>query len=114
MHEYPVTERIIKIAVETAINNKAHQITGINLVIGDLSGFIGESIQMYFDILSKGTLAEKAKINIKTVQTRFKCEKCGQMFEISNRDYQCPKCGGDGLPTETGKEFYIESIEVDS
>ena len=26
----------------------------------------------------------------------------------------CPECGGEGGPTEIGKEFYIDSIEVET
>ena len=25
----------------------------------------------------------------------------------------CPKCGGQGGPTDIGKEFYIDSIEIE-
>ena len=27
--------------------------------------------------------------------------------------FDCPKCGGQGEPTDIGKEFYIESIEIE-
>jgi len=30
-----------------------------------------------------------------------------------NSQGACPKCGVDGEPTEIGKEFYIEEIEVE-
>ena len=51
MHEYPVTQQIVQVAVETGNKNSALKVTKIVIVVGELSGFIGESIQMYFDIL---------------------------------------------------------------
>jgi Zn finger protein HypA/HybF involved in hydrogenase expression len=57
MHEYPVTLEIVRIASEAAQKEKGH-VAAINLVVGEESGFIGESIQMYFDVIAKGTLCE--------------------------------------------------------
>ena len=27
--------------------------------------------------------------------------------------FDCPECGGEGGPTDIGKEFYIDSIEIE-
>ena len=53
MHEYPITQQIIKIAENHAREAGSQKVTAVNLVVGDYSGFIGESIQMYFDIISE-------------------------------------------------------------
>ena len=63
MHEYPVTLEIIRLAEKTAEENHG-RVRGIHLVIGEDSGFIGESIQMYFDVLAAGTLCEGAQVTI--------------------------------------------------
>ena len=52
MHEYSITQQIVKIAEDNARSHGASKIERISLVVGELSGFIGESIQMYFDILN--------------------------------------------------------------
>jgi hydrogenase nickel incorporation protein HypA/HybF len=57
MHEYPITLRIVEIANQQA-NEANGRVTGIHLVVGDESGFIGESIQMYFDVIAEGTPCE--------------------------------------------------------
>lgn len=114
MHEFPITEQIIKIAEERAIQAEAVRVTKVSLVVGDYSGFIGESIQMYFDIISKGTLCEGAVIEIERVKPKLQCGSCGAYFERQPMSFQCPHCGGEGGPTEIGKEFYIDSIEVET
>ena len=114
MHEYPVAEKILKIALTTANENKASKITKISLVVGDLSGFIGESIQMYFEIISKGTKAENAQIIIKPVRAKLKCSSCGKYFERKGYSFECPECGGKGEISDIGKEFYIENIEIEN
>lgn len=113
MHEYPITQQIIKIAENHAAEAGSHKVKAVNLVVGDYSGFIGESIQMYFDIISEGTVCEGAKINIQRVKPQLQCRDCGTYFERKAFSFECPECGGEGRPTKIGKEFYIDTIEVE-
>ena len=64
MLEYPVTVQIVVIASETA-QQKRGKVRRIDLVVGEDSGFIGESIQMYFDVVAEGTLCEGAQLSSK-------------------------------------------------
>ncbi len=112
MHEYPITLEIVRIAEETA-RAKGGVVKAIHLVVGEDSGFIGESIQMYFDVISEGTLADGATLTIKDVKPKMKCDACGALFERKRYSFTCPHCGGDGSPTEIGKEFYIESVDLE-
>jgi len=114
MHEYPITQQIIKIAENTAREHHAGRVLKISLVVGDYSGFIGESIQMYFDAISKDTLCEGAEISFERVKPKLKCESCGELFEKIPFVFTCPSCGGAAGPTDIGKEFYIKDIEVES
>ena len=114
MHEYPITQEILRIAEETGKQNKASRITKISLVVGELSGFIGDSITLYFDILSKGTLAEGAEISIRTIKPQLQCTQCGKFFERKRHHFECPDCGSPGKPTDIGKEFYVENIEIEA
>ncbi|MEG0830276.1 MAG: hydrogenase maturation nickel metallochaperone HypA [Anaerovoracaceae bacterium] len=113
MHEYPITEQIIKIAEKHCNEAKAKRVTTVNLVIGDYSGYVGESVQMYFDLIGEGTLCQGAQVNITHVKPKLKCPDCGLFFERELQSFACPSCGADGGPSKIGKEFYIESIEVE-
>jgi hydrogenase nickel incorporation protein HypA/HybF len=114
MHEYPITTRIVQIAEEHAKKENGLKVTAVNLVVGDYSGFISDSISMYFDVISEGTLCEGASLNIRKVSPMLKCRACGELFKKVPFSFECPKCKGEGGPTDIGKEFYIESIEVDA
>lgn len=113
MHEYPITQQIVKLAVERAMECRAVRIIKIGLVVGEMTGFVGDSIKMYFDAIAKGTLAEGADIDIRYVRPKLKCTRCGEYFERQKYSFQCPCCEGQGAPTEIGKEFYIEEIEIE-
>ncbi|HWT27743.1 MAG TPA: hydrogenase maturation nickel metallochaperone HypA [Mobilitalea sp.] len=112
MHEYPITKRIIEVAQEYAVKNGAKEVKQINLVVGDYSGYVASSIELYFDIIAEGSLCWHAKLNIERVQPKLKCSKCGELFVRKPFSFECPFCGGEGGPTDIGQEFYIKSIEV--
>ena len=112
MHEYPITQRIIEIAGEYAVKNNATEVKVINLVVGDYSGYVASSIELYFGIIAEGSVCEKAELHIERVIPKLKCRNCGELFVRKPFSFECPYCQGEGGPTEIGQEFYIRSIEV--
>lgn len=113
MHEYPITVEIIRLAREAAARQGADQVKRIALVIGDQSGYVGESVEMYFDAIAKGTCCEGCKLTITRVEPKTQCERCGKLFKRKPLSFDCPYCGGQGRPTKIGTEFYIDYIEVE-
>jgi hydrogenase nickel incorporation protein HypA/HybF len=79
----------------------------------DLTGFVNESIQFYFDLLSKGTEAEKASLAIVRIPSRVRCRDCKKEFQPEEGDWTCPFCGGLIEEVLGGRELYVESIEVE-
>ncbi len=113
MHEYPITQQIIKMAEARAVEVGSPRVHTVSLVVGDQSGFIGDSIQMYFDIIAQGTRCEGAVLSITSVKPKLHCTACDTLFYRKAFSFACPDCGLDGEPTEIGKEFYIASIDVE-
>jgi len=114
MHELLVTEGLLSIVNEEAKKRGVNKVTGINLVIGELASIIDDSVQFYFDILSKGTASEGAVLFFKRIPAEYTCTKCNHVFEKKSYSYHCPECGGKAIIASKGQEFYIESIEVDN
>ncbi|MGB9681370.1 MAG: hydrogenase maturation nickel metallochaperone HypA [bacterium] len=108
MHELAVTEEIIRLSLEVS---KGKKISAINIVIGELSSFVDDSVQFYFDILSKSTLAEGATLLFRRVPTKLRCYNCGKEFHPDST-MTCPFCNHIGGEVIEGEEFYIDSIEV--
>jgi hydrogenase nickel incorporation protein HypA/HybF len=108
MHELAVTEEIIKIAIDSC---KGKRISKINIVIGELSSFVDDSVQFYFDILSRSTLAEGATLDFRRVPAKLRCYNCNKEFHPDST-MVCPFCNSLGGRIIEGEEFYIESIEV--
>lgn len=114
MHELPVTEGILKTAIDAAQQNGGRRITAINLVIGELSSIVDDSVQFYFDILGKGTLAESARLHFQRQPAMAVCLDCQHEFEARvPLAPTCPNCQSTRLQIKGGREFYVDSIEVE-
>lgn len=113
MHELSVTQSMLNLVLEEAALRNVNKVTKVNLVIGELTGLDGESIKFYFDVLSENTIAHGAELNFTKVRAQFKCRECGNVFERDNFTFNCPICGAKGIMANKGKEFYIDSIEVE-
>jgi hydrogenase nickel incorporation protein HypA/HybF len=113
MHEYAVTQSIIRIVITEAGKAGVKKVSAINLVIGDLSTVIDDSVRLYFSMLAAGTPAEGAALNFRRIRAEFFCRHCGKSFVKPAHGFDCPICGNYGTITDVGKEFYVESIEVD-
>ena len=113
MHEYALTKRIVDIAVREAEKQNARRVLSVRLVVGETSGIIAESVQMYFDVIAEGSSAEGAELVITSVKPEMHCEACNKNFIRPRFSFNCPDCGALGAPSEIGKEFYIESVELE-
>ncbi|MBN1883574.1 MAG: hydrogenase maturation nickel metallochaperone HypA [Deltaproteobacteria bacterium] len=114
MHELPVTEEILKIALNHGEKNGAHKIVRIYLSIGELTDLIDEWVQRYFDYLAKDSMAQDAKLIIERIPIRVLCDECGETFEVDKKimDFACPACGERSAKLLSGREFTVKSIEI--
>ena len=112
MHEMSVCESMLGVVLRHAEKNHAGKVTRINLVLGEFSTVMPESVQFYFDIISKDTVAEGASLNFRRTKLIARCEECGDEFEVVEYDFTCPGCKGEKSEIISGREFQVESIEI--
>ncbi|MCX5849226.1 MAG: hydrogenase maturation nickel metallochaperone HypA [Deltaproteobacteria bacterium] len=115
MHELPITESILNVVLKHAEVNSVRQVMNIHLQIGKLSDLEDEWIQRYFDFLSKGTVAEGAKLKIERMPIMMQCNACSASYEAEATklgDLVCPSCGEKGCTLLSGREYYIKDMEV--
>lgn len=113
MHELSITESLLRTACEYAEKNQAKRVTTLNLVIGELSGVIDESVQFYWDMISENTMCEKALLKFEKKKAVMYCADCETNFEMDGELIPCPKCGSMNLKVLSGREFLLDSIEIE-
>ena len=113
MHELAITEGIMEAAIPEAKKAGAKKILEIRLKIGELSGVLPECIEEYFKIVSKGTIAEGAKITSTNIPVGIECPDCGFSGDIDRRKIICPKCSSINFKVVRGREYFVDSLEVE-
>jgi hydrogenase nickel incorporation protein HypA/HybF len=114
MHELAVTQSILDIALRHADQAGARSILAINLIIGDLTGFVDDSIQFYFDFLTKDTPAQGAQLHFERIASRVRCHVCeAEYAPPDSRLWTCPECDALGGEIVAGREFSVASIEIE-
>lgn len=113
LHELSVTESILEISLRHAREANAVRIMGINIVIGQLASIVDDSVQFYWDIIAKDTIAEGASLKFERIPAQLECLDCRTRYPLDGREMVCPKCQGSNVKIAAGKEFYLSSIEVE-
>ena len=114
MHEHHYAMQILQAAEKKAREAGSGCVPEIKLKLGKDSGLAAENISLYFETISKGGVCEGANLTFEIVAPLLRCKTCGKLFERKPFSFACDgeSCAGEGEPTEIGREFIIESIDV--
>ncbi len=113
MHELYATQAILDKALEKANEQKASQITGIYVVVGEISSYSEESVKFYWEQIGKGTIAEHATLHFRRVPAEVQCMACFARYHPQDGEIVCPDCGSNGAKILQGEEFYMEALDID-
>ena len=113
MHELAVTESLLQISLEHAEKANAKKVTDLHIVIGELASMVDDSIQFYWEVIAKDTIAEQAKLHFHRIPAQLKCNACSETYSPTQDELICPKCHNAGARIIKGEEFFLESIDVE-
>jgi hydrogenase nickel incorporation protein HypA/HybF len=113
MHELSLTEKIFKLVLEEARAHQAKRVNKIKITVGDFSGVVEDSVETYFRLIARDTIAGAAQLEFTRSRASLFCAQCGSEYEKQPGDFNCPGCGNLGKIVDTGQNCYVESIEVD-
>lgn len=113
MHEMGVCDGILTAAIDAAKANGATRINSIDVTIGELMQIVEDSLQFAFEVLRENTMAADAVLNVTIVPAEARCVECGTVFERDLYDVKCPRCGSYLGELVHGREFAIDSIDID-
>lgn len=113
MHEQSIVESLLSLAIENAEKAKASKILRIYVVVGELSGVVEESVNFYFSLLSRDTIAAQASLFFMRIPAQLRCRNCNTVFVPENLNFHCPNCKEQQIEIIGGRELYIDSMEVE-
>jgi hydrogenase nickel incorporation protein HypA/HybF len=121
MHELSISSEIVRNVLDTAKTNDGKKVVSVQLEIGELALLNVEQVTFWIHELFKGSVAEGAKIKVKTIKARIQCESCGYKGGMNpdRQDsfrhvilYSCPKCSSFQIKVEKGRECTLRRIQV--
>lgn len=116
MHETGVCRSIVETVEEYAIMNHAKRVVEVRLRLGEVHDVVPEILCGAFEWMARGTVVEGAKMVIERVPFTVRCEDCGNVYRLDATDeatWHCPECSSRRYHLHTGREFLIDSIEVE-
>jgi hydrogenase nickel incorporation protein HypA/HybF len=113
MHELAVMNYLLESVEEQAHQAGASKVVAINLVVGERSGIVDDSLQFYFDMLTADTRVAGARLNIRRRAMRFHCAQCQRDYACHDDEFACPICHTIGRVLDDGSTLLIESIEIE-
>jgi hydrogenase nickel incorporation protein HypA/HybF len=114
MHELSIVEALIEqVGRELRRAGQQGKVKRLELAIGRFSGVHCDSFRFAFDLISPGTVADGARLEISEPRAVCQCRHCDARTEIDELVAACPKCGSSEISIESGRELLLQSIEID-
>ena len=113
MHEMSLCESIVQILEDNARSQGFDQVKTVWLEIGRLSGVELDAMRFSFDAVTRGTLADSARLEIIEVPGQAWCLQCGKTVPVEQRFDACPDCGSYQLQVTGGEQMRIKELEVE-
>ncbi len=112
MHEMALCEGLVQAIEEQATSQGFSRVHAVWLEVGALAAVECEAMRFNFDIITKGTLAEDARLDIVEVDGTAWCMPCGTSLKLRRFGEPCPRCGSHQLQLVDGKQIKIRQLEV--
>lgn len=114
MHEMALTEGIVRILEEQAVQHGFTKVKTVWLEIGELSSVEPEALLFCFEAIAKGSpVAHGARVEVIRIPGQAWCMDCAQNVAISHRADPCPKCDGFNVAVTAGEEMRVKELDVE-
>ena len=113
MHELSLCQSMLNIVNEQIAGKKLIRVKKISLEIGELAAVDPAALHFSFDVVTKGTMAEKALLDIIVVDGEARCSICEKTVKLKRYYDACPDCGQFSLTITQGEALRVKSIEVE-
>ncbi len=113
MHEMALCESVLQILQDNAREKGFTRVKTVWLEIGKLAGVEADAMRFSFDVVTHGTLANRARLEIIEVPGRAWCLGCAKTVPVTQRFDACPECGSYQLQVTDGQDMTIKELEVE-
>lgn len=112
MHEMSLAEGVLQVIEDAAQRDHFNKVTAVWLEIGQLSGVEPQAMAFCFDAVTRGSVADGARLEIVATPGVGWCMACAKSVPMTEIFGECPHCGGYQLQVTGGTEMRVKELEV--
>lgn len=113
MHEYSITSSIVNILEDVGEKNKLKKISKINIDINPIANIEPDSINFYYEFLTKdNSLLKDSKLIFNIQMIKMECKDCRKIFRRNEFVSKCPECGSNKVKNINIDDIKIVSVET--
>ncbi len=108
MHELGLCEGILEAVERRAAGRR---VTRVRVRVGAQHRVVDSAFEQSFALVSQGTVADGARLDLDIHPGAAHCRSCGARFDLPDLILLCP-CGSADVEVTAGRELRILSMEV--
>ena len=110
MHELSLAASVADIVLRHA---SGRRVTRVQVEVGRLRQVVPSALTFSFEMVTMGTLAEGAALEIQAIPAQGECRRCEAVSELHAYPLQCEACGAFDLTIIAGEELLVASLELE-
>ncbi|MFH1022745.1 MAG: hydrogenase maturation nickel metallochaperone HypA [Planctomycetota bacterium] len=115
MHELQMSQVVVDsvLAELEALGPSPRRLIRTRVVVGYLRPLVPETLQEAYRILTEGTPAANSVLEVRKAPFVCRCQRCQATTPVEGFSFACSACGSASGVVVGGREFYLESLEVE-
>jgi hydrogenase nickel incorporation protein HypA/HybF len=110
MHELSIAEAVLGVVERHA---KGRKVERVELNVGHLRQVVPAALELAFELVAEGTVAEGAELAIEPVPAAGDCRNCGAHTPLPEFPLMCVECGAFNVDVTEGEELFVDSLELE-
>jgi len=110
MHELSIADAILHIALAHA---DGRRIEAIEIKVGHLRQVVPDALAFAFTLVSEGTNAQGAQLEMEEVPAAGTCRVCGAESTFDGFPLACTGCGSLDVELVRGEELLVDALTME-
>jgi hydrogenase nickel incorporation protein HypA/HybF len=114
MHEWSICQHMVNAAQDELkkLSRPGARLLCMRVKIGDLHAIVDENLRMAYQALTEHTPLAGSVLELIHIPIEARCKTCGKTCGVQNSFFVCAHCGSVSLEVVSGRELFIENLEV--
>jgi hydrogenase nickel incorporation protein HypA/HybF len=113
MHEMSLSRGIVDLIEDAARRDGFSTVRTVWLEIGKLASVETQSLRFCFDVATRGSCADGARLEIVSTPGQAWCLACSRPIAIDSALADCPLCGSGQVQVTGGMDMRVKELEVE-